>query len=228
MRILVAPSILAADFSRLGEETRRMEQAGADWVHLDVMDGHFVPNLTIGPQGVSALRPITKLPLDVHLMIEAPDRYIPQFIEAGADRITFHAEAAKDLRAVVRQIRQAGIKVGVALRPQTGIEVLKPCLDEIDLALLMTVNPGFGGQAFMPEVLPKIENLRKIYERHIQVDGGINDKTASSTRSAGADVMVAGTYLFRAVDPKKAIAALRGEGPAPELRPASPGKEYMA
>ena len=224
MKILVAPSILAGDFGRLAEETRRMEQAGADWIHLDVMDGHFVPNLTIGPQVVQALRPATKLPLDVHLMIENPDRYIPGFIEAGADRVTLHAEAVargsdatrlsaeavSALMKAVRQVRGLGAKVGVALRPQTGIELLKPCLGEMDLVLLMTVNPGFGGQAFMPEVLPKIESLRKIYSGHIQVDGGINEKTAASTRSAGADVMVAGTYIFRAVDPRAAIASLKG------------------
>ena len=208
--ILVAPSLLAADFGRLAEETRRIEKAGADWIHLDVMDGHFVPNLTIGSQVVQALRPVTRLPLDAHLMIENPGRYVGEFVKAGADRITVHAEAVRDLPSIVRQIHGLGAKVGVALRPQTGLDMLRPCLEEMDLALLMTVNPGFGGQVFMPEVLPKIEALRKIYRRHIQVDGGINRETATATRSAGADVMVAGTYLFRAADPAQAIAALKG------------------
>ena len=183
--VLVAPSILSADFGRLADETRRMEEAGADWIHVDVMDGHFVPNLTIGPPVVKGIRPATRLPLDVHLMIENPERYVPEFVKAGADRITVHAEATQDLPALVRQIHALGVKAGVALRPQTGIDLLRPCLEELDMALLMTVNPGFGGQAFMPEVLPKIEQLRKLYTGRIEVDGGINDKTAASTRSAG-------------------------------------------
>ena len=226
--ILVAPSMLAADFGRLADETRRVEAAGADWIHLDVMDGHFVPNLTLGPQAVASLRPVTKLPLDVHLMIEHPDRYLQIFVEAGADRVTVHAEACGDLPAVVRQIRKLGAKVGVAVRPETDTKVLNPCLEEVDLCLLMTVNPGFGGQAFMPEVLPKIESLRKRYNRYIQVDGGITYETGKLTQSAGADVMVAGTYIFRAADPKQAIAALKGQAPAPELRKVAPGRDYMA
>ena len=209
--ILVAPSILSADFGRLAEETRRVEQAGADWLHLDVMDGHFVPNLTIGPPVIASLRRATNLPFDTHLMIEHPEKFIGEFRKAGSDRITVHAEACADLKGVVRQIRELGAKAGVALRPQTGIVVLEPCLEEIDLVLVMTVNPGFGGQAFMPEVLPKIEALRKIYKRHIEVDGGINQETARAAQSAGADVMVAGTYIFRAPDAKQAIAALKGQ-----------------
>ncbi|MBI1953328.1 MAG: ribulose-phosphate 3-epimerase [Candidatus Omnitrophica bacterium] len=203
--------MLSADFGKLAEETRRVELAGADWIHLDVMDGHFVPNLTVGPGVVKALRPVTRLPLDVHLMIENPERYLEVFVEAGADRITVHAEACADLARTVKKVRSAGAQVGVALRPRTDWKVLSGCLEAIDLALLMTVNPGFGGQAFMPEVLPKIEALREVFDRHIQVDGGINDKTAAQTRSAGADVMVAGTYLFRAADVRQAIASLRGE-----------------
>ncbi len=227
-KVLVAPSMLAADFGRLAEETRRVEAAGADWIHLDVMDGHFVPNLTIGPQGVAALRPVTRLPLDVHLMIESPEKYVQGFIEAGADRVTVHAEACSDLSRIVQQVHGLGAKIGVALRPQTGIELLEPVLDRIDLALLMTVNPGFGGQAFMPGVLPKIEALRKVFGRHIQVDGGINYETACLTRSAGADVMVAGTYIFRATDVGRAIASLKGQGPAPELGKPVSGQGYMA
>jgi ribulose-phosphate 3-epimerase len=203
--------MLSADFGKLAEETRRVEQAGADWIHLDVMDGHFVPNLTVGPQVVKALRPVTRLPLDVHLMIENPERYLEVFAAAGADRITVHAEACADLAKTVKKIQSLGAKAGVALRPQTDWKVLSGCLEAIDLALLMTVNPGFGGQAFMPEVLPKIKALREVFDRHIQVDGGIDDKTAAQTRSAGADVMVAGTYLFRAADVRQAIASLRGK-----------------
>jgi len=209
-KILVAPSVLSADFGRLAEEIRRMEDAGADWIHLDVMDGHFVPNLTIGPQIVEALRSVTKLPLDTHLMIDDPETYAPQFISAGADRVTFHAEAAKDVAALCRLIHQKGAKAGVALRPQTELDLLEPALEEMDLALMMTVNPGFGGQAFMPEVLPKIEALRKKYGGLIQVDGGINDQTGGQTQSAGADVMVAGTYIFKAADAKQAIDSLKG------------------
>ncbi|PIQ82676.1 MAG: ribulose-phosphate 3-epimerase [Candidatus Omnitrophica bacterium CG11_big_fil_rev_8_21_14_0_20_64_10] len=207
--VKVAPSLLSADFGRLGEETRRMEQAGADWIHLDVMDGHFVPNLTIGPQVVRALRPITKLPLDVHLMIADPDAYGPQFVQAGADRVTFHAEAAEDLSRTIAGLKKQGVKVGAALRPQTDWQVLKPVLDRLDLVLVMTVNPGFGGQAFMSQMLPKVRALRQVYKGLIQVDGGINGQTAALCRQAGADVMVAGTYLFKAADPKEAIASLR-------------------
>jgi len=173
------------------------------------MDGHFVDNLTFGPQVVAGLRPATKLPLDVHLMIERPENFLEAFIRAGADLVTIHAEATEDLPGAIRKIRKLGAKAGMALCPANGLEPLKPVLGDLDLVLLMTVNPGFGGQAFMPEVLPKIEALRKIYDRHIEVDGGINQQTAAQTRSAGANVMVAGTYLFQAADVQGAIASLK-------------------
>ena len=224
--------MLAADFARLADETRRVERAGADWIHLDVMDGHFVPNLTIGPQVVAALRPVTTLPLDVHLMIEHPERYLEEFVSVGADRVTVHAEACENVRAVVEQVKHLKVKVGVAPRPQTPLTPLLSCLDVIDLVLLMTVNPGFGGQSFMPEVLPKIEALRTRYDGYIQVDGGITHETARRTRDAGANVLVAGTYIFRAADPAQAIAALRGDGPPPAHapRPGPPGSRgtYLA
>ena len=228
-KTLIAPSMLAANAARLAEETARIADAGADWIHLDVMDGHFVPNLTIGPQVVAALRPATRLPFDVHLMIEHPEQYVEPFVQAGADRVTVHAEACGDLKAVVAQVMRLKAKVGVALRPQTPLSVLSPCLDDVDLVLLMTVNPGFGGQAFMPEVLPKIESLRRNFTRHIQVDGGITHETGRRTVDAGADVLVAGTYIFGAADPRQAIACLRGEAPPPARRQGTanaPG--YMA
>ena len=228
MKLVIAPSMLAADAAHLADETKRVEQAGADWVHLDVMDGHFVPNLTIGPSVVASLRPVTRLPLDVHLMIERPERYLAEFVRAGADRVTIHAEACGDLKAVVGQVRRLKAQVGVALRPQTSLTVLDPCLGDVDLVLLMTVNPGFGGQAFLPEVLPKIEALRQRFTRHIQVDGGINDRTGRQTVDAGADVLVAGTYIFRAADVTQAIAALRGEAPPPLQRKGTMGPGYMA
>ena len=221
--------MLAADAAHLAEETARIERAGADWIHLDVMDGHFVPNLTIGPQVVAALRPCTKLPFDVHLMIEQPERYLEEFAKAGADRITVHAEACRDLRGVAGQIARLKCKAGVALRPQTSLEVLHPVLDQMDLVLLMTVNPGFGGQQFMPEVLPKIQSLRKSFDRYIQVDGGITHQTGRQTWEAGADVLVAGTYIFNATDPRQAMAALRGEGPPPTQKAGQPTtSQYMA
>ncbi|MBI4226778.1 MAG: ribulose-phosphate 3-epimerase, partial [Candidatus Omnitrophica bacterium] len=203
--------------------------AGADWIHLDVMDGHFVPNLTIGPQVVAALRPATRLPFDVHLMIESPGRSLELFVAAGADRVTVHAEACPDLPAVIAQLRRLKVRAGVALRPQTPLSVVMPCLDALDLVLLMTVNPGFGGQAFMPDVLPKIEMLRREFARHIQVDGGITDETGRRAVEAGADVLVAGTYIFGAADPRQAMDCLRGQAPPPARASKAPASgEYMA
>ncbi|MCO5166956.1 MAG: ribulose-phosphate 3-epimerase [Planctomycetes bacterium] len=210
--IIIAPSILSSDFARLAEEAARMEAAGADWLHVDVMDGHFVPNLTIGPPVVKALRKVTKLPLDCHLMISDPHTYGPQFIEAGADVVTFHVEVEGDLRALCRAIRAAGKRAGVAVRPRTPLDRVLPLLDDLDMVLVMTVEPGFGGQAYMWDIAPKLEALRAaIGDRPIdvQVDGGLNPETVRHAAGLGANVIVAGSAVFRAPDPAQAIAALR-------------------
>ena len=207
-KILVAPSLLSADFTQLSEEIQRMQEAGADWLHVDVMDGHFVPNLTIGPFIVSAIRKASRIPLDVHLMIENPLRHIETFHQAGADSITVHIEACKEeIEKVIEKVKSFKRRAGVAFRPKTPLpEPLKnSCLQKADLILLMTVEPGFGGQAFMPEVLPKIKRLRIHYPGDIQVDGGITDRTAPAVIQAGANVLVSGTYLFQAEDPKTVI-----------------------
>jgi len=209
-KILIAPSILSADFSKLGEEIKAVEKAGADWIHVDVMDGHFVPNLTIGPVVVRSVRPITKLPLDVHLMIENPERYVESFAKAGADIITFHIEAKDDPREVVKLIRYFKKKVGISIRPKTGWKAIEPVLSMVDMVLVMTVEPGFAGQEFMRDCLPKIEELRKIFKKDIQVDGGINDSTAGEVRTAGANVIVAGTAVFGTKNYGEAIRRLRG------------------
>ncbi len=208
--IKIAPSLLAADFSRLADEIKRVEAAGCDMIHIDVMDGHFVPNLTVGPFIVQAIRKVTKLPLDAHLMIEHPEKYIESFAKAGADNITVHAEACPDnLAEVIRLIRAMNVSCGVSLKPATGLSALENHLAEIDMVLLMTVNPGFGGQSFMREVLPKITALRKIYDKDIEVDGGINPQTSKEAIRAGANVLVAGTAIFGKTDAKKAIEDLR-------------------
>ncbi len=199
--VRVAPSILASDFARLGEEVRAIEQAGADYVHVDVMDGHFVPNLTIGPEVVRALRPHSKLPFDVHLMISPVDPYVPAFAEAGADIITVHPEAGAHLHRTLQLIKSLGKKAGAALNPGTPVEVLDPVLGELDLILVMSVNPGFGGQKFIPGTLDKIAALRQRIDKlgrsvDLEVDGGINFETAPQAIAAGADLLVAGTATF--------------------------------
>lgn len=200
-KILIAPSILSADFSKLGEEVAAITKAGADYVHVDVMDGHFVPNLTIGPMVVKALRPHTKLPLDVHLMIAPVEPYIADFAKAGADIITVHAEATPHLDRAVAQIKGLGKKAGVSLCPSTHESALEYVMNEVDLILVMTVNPGFGGQSFIPSQLEKIRRIRKMIQKtgrriDLQVDGGINQGTAKEVIAAGANVLVAGSAVF--------------------------------
>ena len=200
--VRVAPSILASDFAKLGEEVRAIEQAGADYVHLDIMDGHFVPNVTIGPDVVRALRPHSGLPFDVHLMISPVDPFVPQFADAGADIITVHPEAGPHLHRTVQLVKSLGKKVGVALNPATPVEAVDPVLDELDLVLVMSVNPGFGGQTFIRAALGKIAALRKRIDAlgrtvDLEVDGGINFETAPEAVAAGADVLVAGTATFQ-------------------------------
>jgi ribulose-phosphate 3-epimerase len=215
--VRIAPSILASDFARLGEEVRAVEAAGADYVHVDVMDGRFVPNITMGPPIVAALRKVTKLPLDVHLMIVEPERYIDEFARAGADLITVHLEATPHLHRLVQQIRHAGKKPAVALNPHSPIDGLDVVLPDLDMVLLMSVNPGFGGQQFIEAVVPKIRALRAEIERRklsvdIEVDGGIDPHTAPTVVAAGATVLVAGSAVFHAPggDYRAAIRALRG------------------
>lgn len=212
--VKIAPSILAADFSKLGDEIKAVESAGADWIHIDVMDGRFVPNITVGPPVVEACRKVTKLPLDVHLMIEDADRYIKDFASAGADIITVHVEACPHLHRTVQQIRDLGVSPGVVLNPATTIFTLDEIIEHIDLILLMSVNPGFGGQEFIHTVLGKIQLVRNTLEESdmeldIQVDGGIKDKNAGIVKKAGASVLVAGSAIFGSDDYASAIKALR-------------------
>ncbi len=214
-KALIAPSILASDFGRLAEEVRAVADGGADWIHIDVMDGHFVPNITIGPTIVEAVRKATDLPLDVHLMIEQPERYIESFVKAGANTVGVHAEACPHIHRTVAQIREAGARASVSLNPGTPADAVEPVLGDVDQVLIMTVNPGFGGQKFIRSTLPKVETLRRwIDDRSLtvslEVDGGIGTETIATVASAGADVFVAGTAIFGAPDYGEAIAALRG------------------
>jgi len=213
--VLVAPSLLACDFSRLAEEVQQVQEAGADWLHVDVMDGHFVPNLTIGPVVVEAIRRASRIPLDVHLMINHPEQYVKAFLDAGSHYLTVHVEAPgpsteRLMVETLDSIRSAGARAGLSLRPRTSAEALRPFLAHVDLILVMSVEPGFGGQAFMPEVIPKVRQLREWFSGDIAVDGGINAETGRQMREAGANVMVAGTYVFRAASYKDAIQSLRG------------------
>lgn len=212
--IKIAPSILSANFAKLGEEINEVERSGADYIHVDVMDGHFVPNITIGPLVVEAIKPITNIPLDVHLMIENPDLYIEAFAKAGASIITVHQEASVHLHRTIHLIKSFDVKVGVAINPATPEVMIEPVLPYIDLALVMTVNPGFGGQSFIYETVEKIERLNvlrkeKNYQFEIEVDGGVNVDTAKLCAEAGADVLVAGSAIFNQKNREKALNDIR-------------------
>ena len=214
--IQISPSILSADFSQLGSEIKRLEQGGADMIHVDVMDGHFVPNLTIGPDVIKQIRPLSKKIFDVHLMISPVDKYIEQFANAGADIITFHPEATKDTGETIDLIKSYKKKVGISLKPKSKINLIRDYLDKIDLVLIMSVEPGFGGQKFMPEVLPKLKELKKIinqkkYNVDLEIDGGINFQNSKAVKEAGANILVSGSTIFKenSGDLKKNINLLR-------------------
>jgi len=211
MKIKIAPSILSADFSKLAIELKKVKQAGADLIHVDVMDGHFVPNITIGPVVVKFMRQSTKLPLDVHLMIQNPIKYLGAFVNAGSDMITVHIETVslKELQAIGRGLKKRKVKLGISLNPGTPLAKIKPVLGLVDFVLVMSVNPGFGGQAFIPGATNKIKQLRAIFKKDIAVDGGINNLTAKLVKQAGANILIAGSYIFGAKNTKLAINSLR-------------------
>ena len=210
----IAPSILSADFSRLRDEIQAVEAAGADWLHVDVMDGHFVPNITIGPVVVESIRKVTKIPLDVHLMITDPDKYAPQFIKAGADWVSIHPDTCANPNVSLRKIRERGAKASVAVNPDVPLEKVEGCFPEIDMILMMTVFPGFGGQAFIPDVLPKIEQVRRIVDQKklpilVEADGGIKADNIERVVRAGAEVIVSGSGIFKTTDYKSTIRQMR-------------------
>ena len=211
---LIAPSILSADFSKIGDEIRAVEAAGADWIHIDVMDGHFVPNITIGPLIVEAARRVTSLPLDVHLMIENPERYIKDFADAGASLISVQAEVCVHLHRTVQMIKEVGLRAGVVLNPSTPLSAIEWVLQYVDIVMIMSVNPGFGGQDFIPNSLDKIKDLRGMIQKNglstlIEIDGGVNEKTIKNISDAGVDVFVAGSAIFGSPDYKKTISRFR-------------------
>jgi ribulose-phosphate 3-epimerase len=210
-KIVIAPSLLSCDFSQVGAEVKEVEQAGAEWLHLDIMDGHFVPNITIGPLVVKAIRKVTGLFLDVHLMIEDPLKYAPAFARAGADLINFHIEAAPEPEKVIEEIRRLGKKAGVTIKPNTPVDSIRNVLDKVDMVLIMSVEPGFAGQQFMPEVLPKVTYLRELMgpQADIQIDGGITLETVGEAARAGANNFVAGSAVFGKSDRAAAVAGLR-------------------
>ncbi len=208
-KTIIAPSLLSADFANLELDIERVEKAGAQWLHIDVMDGHFVPNITIGPVVVKSVRKITDLVLDVHLMIENPKDYIEPFAKAGSDMITFHIETTDTPDLLINQIKGFGKKAGVSIKPKTPVSDIMRIVDAVDLVLVMSVEPGFGGQEFMDIAIPKIKELRKIYKGMISVDGGINDKNAPAVIGAGADILVAGNYLFSAKDINEAVKKIK-------------------